>query len=172
MDIIALTCILALARSPLLFTGLIGSGTSGRPAPRADQEPPGRAAPRPFAPVRAMPRTLSGKAWVIDGDTIVIGTTKVRLAGIDAPELDQPFGRKSKWAMVDICKGQVITAELTGEWSHDRLVGTCYLPDGRDIGGELVRRGLALDWPTFSGGRYRHLEPAGVRRRMRARFGR
>jgi endonuclease YncB( thermonuclease family) len=119
-----------------------------------------------------MPRTLSGKAWVIDGDTIVIGTTKVRLAGIDAPELDQPFGRKSKWAMVDICKGQVITAELTGEWSHDRLVGTCYLPDGRDIGGELVRRGLALDWPTFSGGRYRHLEPAGVRRRMRARFGR
>jgi endonuclease YncB( thermonuclease family) len=117
---------------------------------------------------RAVPRSLSGRAWVIDGDTIVIGRTKIRLAGIDAPELDRPFGQKSKWAMVDICKGHVITAELTGEWSHDRMVGTCYLPDGRDIGAELVGRGLALDWPMFSGGRYRSLEPKGVRRYMKA----
>ncbi len=110
---------------------------------------------------------LRGKCHVIDGDTIIIKRTKIRLAGIDAPELDKPWGQKSKWEMVNICKGQEITAELTGETSHDRLVGICYLPDGRDIGAELIAKGLALDWARFSGGRYRHLEPRGVRNKLK-----
>ncbi len=110
--------------------------------------------------------TLKGRAYVIDGDTIAIGGTKVRLAGIDAPELNMPWGQKSKWAMVAICKGQTITAELDGERSYDRLVGTCYLPDGRDIGAELIKQGLALDLPEFSRGKYRHLEPEGARKKL------
>lgn len=113
-------------------------------------------------------KEISGRAHVIDGDTIVIRRTKIRLSGIDAPELDQPYGQKAKWAMVDICKGQVVTAKLNGVVSYDRVVGTCYLPDGRDIGAELIKRGLALDWTTFSGGKYRNLEPHGARRRLRA----
>lgn len=116
--------------------------------------------------------TLTGRAYVIDGDTIRIGKTKIRLAGIDAPETDMPWGQKSKWAMVAICKGQTITARLDGERSHDRLVGTCFLPDGRDIGAEIVKQGLALDCAHFSGGKYRHLEPDGARRRLaNGRFG-
>lgn len=141
---------------------------------RPERPPSAPARPRvksPLYPVRSLPvfpvsGKLSGKCYVIDGDTIVIQCTKIRLAGIDAPELDQPFGQKSKWEMVKICKGQVITARLTGERSHDRLVGTCHLPDGSDIGAELVRRGLALDWAMFSGGRYRHLEPPDARNRL------
>ena len=138
-------------------TDFVSLGLS-RPAP-----------PRPavHAP-RDAPRALRGTCHVIDGDTIVIGRTKIRLAGIDAPELDQPYGQKAKWAMVGLCKGQVITTELTGETSHDRLVGTCFLPDGRDIGAELIKQGLALDWAMFSDGKYRALEPPGVRRRLRA----
>ena len=117
----------------------------------------------------AMPRnmTLSGKAYIIDGDTIVIQGIKVRLAGIDAPEINMPWGQKSKWAMVAICKGQIVTAELDGERSFDRLVGTCFLPDRRDIGAELIKQGLALDLPEFSSGKYRHLEPDGARRKLR-----
>jgi endonuclease YncB( thermonuclease family) len=129
--------------------------------PAQSPEPP----PPPAAPTL---RTLRGSCHVIDGDTIVIGRTKIRLAGIDAPELDQPYGQKAKWAMVGLCKGHVITAELTGETSHDRLVGTCYLPDGRDIGAELIKQGLALDWALFTKGKYRELEPPGIRRRLRA----
>lgn len=109
---------------------------------------------------------IKGRAHIIDGDTIVINRLKIRLAGIDAPELDMPWGQKSKWAMVDICKGQVITALGNGETSCDRIVATCYLPDGRDIGAELVKRGLALDLPHFSGGVYRCHEPEGARRRL------
>lgn len=109
---------------------------------------------------------LRGKCWVIDGDTIVIDNIRLRLAGIDAPELDHPWGQRSKWALVNLCKGQTITARIRPELSYDRVVAECFLPDGRDLAAELVSAGLALDWPKFSGGKYQHLEPPDARRRL------
>jgi micrococcal nuclease len=109
---------------------------------------------------------LKGRCWVIDGDTIVIDNVHVRLAGIDAPELDHPWGQQSKWAMVKLCKGQTITAHIRPELSYDRVVAECFLPDGRDLAAELVKAGLALDWPKFSGGKYLSLEPADARRKL------
>ncbi len=111
-------------------------------------------------------RVLKGRCWVIDGDTIVIDRVHIRLAGIDAPELNHPWGRKSKSAMIELCKGKVITAELQPDTTYDRVVAICSLPDGRDLAAELVRMGLAIDWPKYSGGRYRHLEPEGIRRKL------
>lgn len=115
-------------------------------------------------------RKIIGRAWIIDGDTLLVNQIKIRLAGIDAPELDEPWGRKSKWAMVNLCKGKTIHVDLTGETSYDRLVGTCYLADGTDIGAELVKKGLALDGSYYSQGKYIHLEPGGARQRL-ARYG-
>lgn len=109
--------------------------------------------------------TLTGKCYVIDGDTIQIGKVRLRLAGIDAPELEHPWGKKAKWELIQLCKGQVITAEIEPDISYDRVVATCYLPDGRDLSAEMVKIGLALDWPKFSGGKYTHLEPEGVRKK-------
>ena len=113
---------------------------------------------------------IKGRAWVIDGDTIAVNRVKIRLAGIDAPELDQPWGKKSKWEMVRLCKGQIITVELTGKSSYDRLVGTCYLPDGRDLGAEIIKAGLALDGGYYSEGKYRHLEQPDIRAKLK-RYG-
>ena len=48
--------------------------------------------------------TVSGKCHVIDGDTIAIGKQKIRLAGIDAPELNKPYGKQAKWKMVEITR--------------------------------------------------------------------
>ncbi|MEQ6201846.1 thermonuclease family protein [Sulfitobacter sp. HNIBRBA2951] len=118
-------------------------------------------------PAFPLSMALEGPAYVIDGDTIVVSKIKIRLAGIDAPELDRPWGQKAKWEMVRICKGHVIRAELTGDTTYDRLVGTCYLPDGTDIGAEIVKAGLALDGGYYSEGKYRHLEPAGIRRKLK-----
>ncbi len=112
------------------------------------------------------PTILKGKCYVIDGDTISINSVPIRLAGIDAPELDHPYGQSSKWAMVAITKGQIITARIAPEMSFDRTVAICCLPDGRDIAAELVKQGLALDWPLFSKGRYKEYEPDGVRRKL------
>src|SRR6476619_902186 len=74
--------------------------------------------------------------------------------------------QRSKWALVQLCKGQTVTARIKPEISYDRIVAECFLPDGRDLGAELVRCGLAIDWPKFSGGKYRHLEPQDVRRKL------
>jgi endonuclease YncB( thermonuclease family) len=143
------------------------------PPPRPIAAPPPAATPLPSGGLVTItlqrPRSFSGRAHVIDGDTIIVRGTKIRLAGIDAPELDRPYGQTAKWTMVDICKGKEITVELTGEASHDRLVGVCRLPDGLDVAEELVRRGLALDVPFYSNGRYRRFEPPGVRRKLHDR---
>lgn len=109
---------------------------------------------------------IRGRAWVVDGDTIDIGGTRVRLAGIDAPEMDHPYGKTAKWALVNLCKGQEVRAVFGGELSHDRTVAACYLPDGRDLSAEMVKAGMAIDWPKFSHGKYAALEPAGIRKKL------
>lgn len=171
----------------IMFLGWVAWGTSAKSGksnvrPKASKKPSGLKTVYRTVPAKKkrfpqspqdqnrpkFPKSMEikGRAYVIDGDTISIGGTKIRLAGIDAPELDMPWGQKSKWAMVAICSGQTITAELDGERSYDRLVGTCFLPDGRDIGAELIKTGLALDLPQYSRGKYRCFEPEGARKRL------
>lgn len=109
---------------------------------------------------------LRGRAWVIDGDTINIGGTRIRLSGIDAPEMDHPYGKSAKRALVNLCKGQEVRAVFDGDLSHDRTVATCYLPDGRDLSAEMVKAGMAIDWRKFSGGKYAGLEVQGIRKKL------
>jgi endonuclease YncB( thermonuclease family) len=144
-----------------------------RSAPHAESEPradvvrlvPRKAEPTP-APDRTPPtNVLKGKCRVVDGDTLVISGTSIRIAGIDAPELHHPWGKKAKFAMIDMCKGRVVTAVILPDVSYDRIVAKCYLEDGTDLAAELVRQGLAIDWPKYSGGAYRHLEPEGIRKK-------
>lgn len=111
-------------------------------------------------------KVLQGKAWVTDGDTIVINKTQIRLFGIDAPEIDHPFGQKAKWAMVKLCKGHKVKAVVTDVDHYGRTVARCTLPDGRDLSAELVKMGLAIDWPKFSESKYKHLEVPGVRKKL------
>lgn len=96
---------------------------------------------------------LSGAAYVSDGDTLRIADVRVRLLGIDAPELHQNCTRKNgdNWScgqasrdlMLALVAGE--TVKCTGN-SHDRyqrLLAHC--TNGHvDLGGEMVRNGLAL----------------------------
>ncbi len=129
-----------------------------------------RKRPAPFNPKTAehlpFKKIVHGAAYVTDGDTIVINKTQVRLFGIDAPELDHPYGQKAKWAMVKLCKGHKIRAEVTDKDAYGRIVARCYLPDGRDLSAELVKQGLAIDWPKYSGGVYRKMEAPDARKKM------
>ena len=132
---------------------------------------PAKAAqPRPFDHATAKPETapvsITGPARIIDGDSIVIKKTQIRLFGIDAPEIDHPYGQKAKWALVRLCKGQKVRAEILEKDAHGRTVAKCYLEDGRDLSCEMVKQGLAIDWPKFSGGKYKHLEVADARKKM------
>lgn len=112
------------------------------------------------------PQILTGPAYVVDGDTIKIQKTQIRLFGVDAPELNHPYGQKAKWAMVRLCKGHTVRAEITENDAYGRTVAKCFLPDGRDLSAELVKQGLAIDWPKFSGGVYRDMETADARKKL------
>ena len=90
---------------------------------------------------------------VRDGDTIEVGGLAIRLQGLHAPETDDPGGAEASAFMSNLVLGRDLDCDLTGERSHDRLIGVCYL-DGRDIAAELIGAGLARDCPRFSGGRY------------------
>lgn len=68
--------------------------------------------------------------------------------------------------LIHLCKGKVVTATPDGSLSHERVVAKCHLPDGTDLSAEMVRLGMALDWPQYSGGAYLELEPDGVRKRL------
>lgn len=138
-----------------------------RQAHQPSKEPP---APTVFDPNTAAKvpaiQELCGPAYVIDGDTIRICKTQIRLFGIDAPELNHPFGQKAKWAMVALCKSHTIRAEIMECDVHGRTVAKCFLPDGRDVSAELVKQGLAIDWPKYSGGAYRQFEVDGIRKKL------
>ncbi|MEO1640476.1 MAG: thermonuclease family protein [Pseudomonadota bacterium] len=111
-------------------------------------------------------RRFSGKAYVTDGDGLRIKKEEIRLFGVDAPEFKHPHGKAAKWALFELTKGQMVSVEVVGSDDHGRTVGKCFLPDGRDLSAEMVKKGLALDWPKFSGGVYSGHEPEGVRRKL------
>ena len=109
--------------------------------------------------------SISGAAAIIDGDTLVINQTHVRLAGIDAEELSEPNGYAAKRQLERLTEGFTVTCTL-GAWSYNRRVGVCTTGES-SLNAAMVASGAALDCARYSGGIYRHLEPAGARDRLR-----
>lgn len=95
-----------------------------------------------------------------------MGATHIRLFGVDAPELTHPYGQKAKEALSKLLDGQDIRAEVTNQDRNGRVFARCYLPDGRDLSAEMVKFGLALDWPKYSGGIYKPLEKQNLRGKL------
>ena len=100
------------------------------------------------------PPPLAGLARPIDGDTLALGQTRIRLWGIDAPEAETTFGREATRLMAQILALGPVSCRDTGGRSHDRIVGQCQDASGQDIAEKMVAAGLAVDWPKFSQGRY------------------
>lgn len=105
--------------------------------------------------------TITGPATVYDGDTIYVANQPVRLSGIDAEELDEPNGYAAKAHLILLIHGRQVTCNWDG-WSYQRKVGVC-----GDLNARMVQDGYALDCAYYSGGRYRQLEPAGIRLRLK-----
>jgi endonuclease YncB( thermonuclease family) len=68
---------------------------------------------------------------------------KVKLAGIDCPELRQSFGPNAKTFTSRLTSGQVVTVRIHGTDEKGNIVGVVVLPDGRSLNRELVAAGLA-----------------------------
>lgn len=83
--------------------------------------------------------------WVFDGDTIKVGNTRVRIANLDAPELNMRGGHKAKSRMIQLVHGRRVTCVLEGRRSYNREVGLCFI-GGQDVGEILISEGLARRW--------------------------
>jgi endonuclease YncB( thermonuclease family) len=84
---------------------------------------------------------------VTDGDTMTIlcdgRPTAVRLHGVDAPEKGQAFGAQAKHFVSSQAFGRTVFVSQRGMDRYGRTIGNVALPDGRDLGQELVRAGYA-----------------------------
>jgi micrococcal nuclease len=85
---------------------------------------------------------------VIDGDTLVlqpIGSQnlyKTRIAGIDAPEICQPFGDIAKDNLARKVQGLMVTVNSDHRDEFGRELGQVYL-NGEDLGAYMVKQGWA-----------------------------
>lgn len=83
---------------------------------------------------------------IADGDTLTVLVNKrqvrVRLDGIDAPERRQPFYKRSRQSLADMCAAKPATVEEHGKDRYGRTIGrvTCA---GVEANSEQVRRGMA-----------------------------
>ena len=91
---------------------------------------------------------ISGRVvGITDGDTIRLLTpdnqqVKVRLAEIDAPEKDQPYGMKAKQALSALCFSKTVRAVVVDHDRYGRTVARLYT-GATDINAEMVRQGAA-----------------------------
>jgi endonuclease YncB( thermonuclease family) len=102
-----------------------------------------------FATAKAQHDEISGPSYVIDGDTVVVGTVHVRLKGVDAAERGTALGDAATAAMIKIVNGSDLRCALTGEKTHKRDVGYCFTADGVDINRAIIEQGFALACPRY-----------------------
>jgi endonuclease YncB( thermonuclease family) len=89
---------------------------------------------------------------VAEGDTLTLSVNgervRLRLSGIDAPELDQPFGAQSRAALSTLTIGKRLECV---EHERDRFgepAMRCHL-EKLDVGSEQVRQGMAWAYERY-----------------------
>ena len=97
---------------------------------------------------------LIGRARVVDGDTIDIAGTRIRLEDIDAPEANQtcvdargqawPCGKAATDELRAHINGREVNCQPSGFDRYRRVLAVCSLPDGSDVNAWMVRQGWAL----------------------------
>jgi endonuclease YncB( thermonuclease family) len=115
---------------------------------------------QPNVPRLRSPEARLGYAQVIDGDTIDLAGTRIRLHGIDAPEATQtctmgtqlyPCGHLATRALADLVRGQPIRCDPLGLDRYRRTVARCVIErTGQDIEAQMVRQGYAVAYTRFS----------------------
>ena len=105
---------------------------------------------------------------VTDGDTVTVLDAnkvqyKIRLAGIDAPEKDQPFGQRSKQSLSNAVMGKHVRVEWSKQDRYGRLVGKVWVtpvshpctskgepcPKTLDVGRAQLTVGLAWHFKKY-----------------------
>ena len=128
-----------LALAGLLVTPLVGFGTGQSSAQKGE--------------------VYQGEATIVDGDTIALGSTRIRLEGIDAPETTQTCGRRliGHWRcgeeasrqLVRLIANRAVRCTDAGLDKYGRVLGRCSAGN-TDLNAEMVRTGYAWAFVRYS----------------------
>ena len=107
---------------------------------------------------------ISSSVKVIDGNTIILDKLKIRLQGIDAPEMNQNcvlkknetieqvcIGYKARNKLIKLINGKKVSCTNEGMDNHKTILSYCYV-NGINLNKEMVRKGYAYsykDYDTF-----------------------
>ncbi len=104
-------------------------------------------------------QVIAGRATVVDGDGVEVAGQKIRLFGIDAPEVDQYCSRAdgTRWrcgqyATVELDRtiaGREVACSVRDKDRYGRPVAVCRVADS-DIAESQVRSGLAVAYRKFT----------------------
>jgi endonuclease YncB( thermonuclease family) len=106
---------------------------------------------------RTETRNLQGRVTVNDGDSLTIGTERIRLRGIDAPEYDQtcrrnsadyPCGRRARESLSALIGGRPVSCSGWERDKYDRLLATC-MSGGSDLNRGQVEAGWAVAYGDY-----------------------
>ncbi len=87
---------------------------------------------------------FSGRVDAVhDGDTITVDGTRVRLQGIDAPELKQRHGPESRDFLAGMVLDREVHVDVEETDKYGRKVAWVSLPDGTRVNAEMVKAGQA-----------------------------
>ncbi len=96
---------------------------------------------------------------VIDGDTLAAGPKRIRLQGIDAPEIGQSChqgansvdcGSLAAEFLVTFLSGHHVTCRSVDIDRYKRQVATCFLRNGTDVNRHMVASGWAIAYRRYS----------------------
>jgi endonuclease YncB( thermonuclease family) len=95
----------------------------------------------------ACAQPLTGPARVIDGDSLEIQGQRIRLHGVDAPEIRQTCTRPE----FNGHDSRPVTCRALGKDRYGRVVARCFVGKPHiDLGGWMVRNGLAVAYTKYS----------------------
>jgi endonuclease YncB( thermonuclease family) len=112
-------------------------------------------------PNSAVPSASGGLAGhvtrVVDGGTFWLDSSdeRIRVWGLDAAERDEPGGAQATAALTSLIAGQTLTCRQRDIDRYGRIVGQCFLTDGRDIAAVMIGSGAADEFCRYSGNHYR-----------------
>ena len=103
--------------------------------------------------------SISGIPRIVDGDTLVVGATKIRLEAIDAPETDQiclnakgerwTCGIEARDRLQAHIAARAIDCSSNGTDVYQRSLATCSLK-GENLNTWMVQEGWALAYVKYS----------------------
>jgi micrococcal nuclease len=95
-------------------------------------------------------KRLTGSVMSVeDGDSITVAQEPIRLASIDAPELDQAYGQQSRTHLAAMVLNQTVTVTYTEKDRFDRVVGTVFKSDCTNVNLNAVVQGAAWYYEAY-----------------------